>query len=206
MREFRVFNLRFDPAIGFDETVIQQWLTGGRVLLKQENHIIETATGTWIVILMETESLSIQDPYQHVPIVTHTTNKPHINHDESARARQRREKRQQRKKDTEQALARLDERGQLLYKVLTSWRATRATEEGMPTYEFGSNLLLCEIAQKKPTDINTLRALSHFRPRFYKIAGEELLALVRQFEAGEETLWSKNQVHSNTQSHSKTQS
>ena len=68
----------------------------------------------------------------------------------------------------------------------------------MPAYEFGSNLLLCEIAQRKPNNVASFRALPSFKPRLYKIAGEEILSLVRQFEAGEEINWRQN-----TSSHEK---
>lgn len=194
MRELKVFNFPFCPQNGFDDLPLQQWLQSGRHLLRQESHLVKDTLGTWLVILVETELLPSRDPYQRVALVKETNQgslaiKQENHSDNSARQRQRSEARKKRKRDVEAALVRLDERGRTLFNILRSWRTSRAAEEGMPAYEFGSDLLLCEVAQRRPVDSTSLRALPSCKPRFYKIAGEELLALLQSFEAGEELAW-----------------
>ena len=199
MRELKVFNFPFCPQQGFDDQPLQQWLNNGRHLLKQNSHLVQDSLGTWLVILVEAELLPSGDPYQRVALVKSESKRSltaeHAKDGaESARKRQRREARRQRKRDVEAALVRLDERGRMLFNLLRSWRSTRSAEEGMPAYEFGSDLLLCEVAQRRPVDAASLRALPSCKPRFYKIAGEELLTVLHDFEAGEELAW-----HSDTQ-------
>jgi superfamily II DNA helicase RecQ len=200
VRELKVFNLPFCPHQGFDDLPLQQWLQSGRHLLKQESHLVKDTLGTWLVILVETELLPGRDPYQRVALVKDKNGASlatkQVNHSaNSARQRQRSEARKKRKRDVEAAMIRLDERGRTLFNILRSWRTSRAAEEGMPAYEFGSDLLLCEVAQRRPVDSASLRALPSCKPRLYKLAGEELLTLLQAFEAGEELAW-HSELHS----------
>ena len=190
MKELRVFSLALDPAKGFDEAPLQQWLGAGRSLVSKVDHLVNTPSGVWLVLIVETERHTSADPWTHV--APHPPAEAKAQQDaqkESARARQRREERSKRKHDLEAALTRLDERSRGFFESLRSWRLARASAEGLPTYEFGSDLLLCEVARVRPQSAQALRELPACKPRFFKLAGEELLEVVRSFERGEDQAW-----------------
>jgi superfamily II DNA helicase RecQ len=195
MKELKVFNLPFRSDGGFDDTPLQHWLAAGRLLTGQSSHLIDNSSGCWLVLLVETERVSApKDPWTrpavHPP--AEKTNQ-HAARADSIHDQQRRADRQKRQKDLEAALARLDERSAGFYQTLRAWRAARAIDTAIPVYEFGSDLLLCEIARVRPTTLEALRAIPYCRPRLLKIAGEELLEVVRAFEAGEELAWRQAQ-------------
>lgn len=190
MRELRVFSLCLDPRKGFDETALQAWLGAGRSLVHKTDHLVQTATGTWLILLVETERHTDTDPWERpAPHPPAEAKAKQDRQAESARARQRREQRAARKRDLEAALTRLDEPSRAFLETLRGWRLARASAEGLPPYEFGSDLLLCEVARVRPLTAQALRDLPQCKPRFFKLAGEDLLEVVRAFEAGEEQAW-----------------
>ena len=91
-------------------------------------------------------------------------------------------KREQRKLDLDAALIRLDERSRGLYEHLKIWRLSQSNVEGIPIYEFGSNLLLCELARVKPNTPQALAKIEHLRPRLLKLFGDDLLELIRDYQ------------------------
>ncbi|MBM4292648.1 MAG: hypothetical protein FJ138_15555 [Deltaproteobacteria bacterium] len=191
MRELKVLNLPFTPDGGFDDAPLQTWLGAGRQLRGQSSHLIQTPTGAWLVLLVETERLGgPRDPWsQPAPHPPAEREARRAAAGEGALTQQRREERARRQRDLEAALARLDERGAGFYQTLRAWRAARAADAALPVYELGSDLLLCEVARVRPTSLAALRDLPHCRPRLLKLAGEALVEVVRAFEAGEEQAW-----------------
>ena len=189
-RELRVISLPIDPVHGVDDAPLQRWLGAGRRLVRQESHLVERGGTPWLILVLESERHEAGDPWARAtphPPAEAAAAREHAQ--DSARARQRREGRARRKRDLEAALARLDEPGRLLYASLRSWRTARAEAAGLPPYEFGSDLLLCEVARVRPTTTQGLRALPQCKPRFFKLAGEELLTLLRDLESSEEQSW-----------------
>ena len=148
-------------------------MTEERQLIKQESHLIQEEGRCWLTLIVEAHRVS-EDPW-HTPRPHFTEEKSNNN---SARARQRKAKREQRRRDLDAALTRLDERGCALYELLRAWRTSRSAEEGIPPYEFGSDLLLCEIARVRPTTAQSLSQLQHMRPRLLKLFGAELIKLL----------------------------
>lgn len=191
MRELKVFNLPFTPDGGFDDAPLQTWLGAGRLLRGQSSHLIETPTGAWLVLLVETERLGgPKDPWAtptpHPPAEREARREAQ---QDSALKQHRRDERARRQQDLEAALTRLDERAAGFYQTLRAWRAACAADRGVPVYELGSDLLLCEVARLRPASLSALRDIPHCRPRLLKLAGEALVEVVRAFEAGEEQAW-----------------
>lgn len=204
MRVMKIFNLPFDPQEGFDDEPIQRWLGVERALVSQQSYLIEGTRGPWLIILIEAETRALADPYASPRLIAKPMKQRH-NHEGSRtgdssvppdlmrqdheRAERRRDLRAQRQRDVEAALARLDERGRALFEHLRRWRATRAAEEGMRPYEFGSDLLLCEVAQRRPHTLSELRSIPSCKPKLIKIAGQELIRLIQEVDATQEERW-----------------
>lgn len=215
MKEIKVFNLFFDPNLGFDDRCVQDWLGSERILVRQQSFLLDNHQGQILVLIIESELLKVNDPY--IQTSHHSASNKHLDMPQDhldqkigkiktksveltqeltslqLKKDRRKRKRAQYKKDTEAALIRLDDRGRLLVDILRSWRSTMATELGIPVYELGSDLFFCEVAQVRPSTLANLKALTHCKPRFLKLLGQELLTLLTQFEAGQEMLWQTQQ-------------
>lgn len=220
MKEIKIFNLFFDPNLGFDDQCIQDWLGAERILVKQQSFLLDNHQGQTLVVIIESELLKITDPYlrsadfvQNKPKLKSAHHKPSQTFDHrlsettldpanltqelkslQQKKESRKRKRLQYKRDTEAALIRLDDRGRLLVDLLRSWRISMAKELAIPVYELGSDLFFCEVAQVRPSTLASLKELPHCKPRFLKLLGQELLILLQQFESEQESLWQTQQA------------
>jgi superfamily II DNA helicase RecQ len=63
--------------------------------------------------------------------------------------------------------------------ALRSWRAQRARELGVPAYRVLTNRQIGALAERRPAQLDDLRALAGFGPATVAAHGETLLSLIR---------------------------
>ena len=70
-----------------------------------------------------------------------------------------------------------------LYETLRTWRAARAQDERIPAFQVFSNAELAEICLRAPTTLSRLMELKGVGAEKKKRYGEDVLAIVSQFQA-----------------------
>ena len=70
-----------------------------------------------------------------------------------------------------------------LYETLRTWRAARAQDERVPAFQVFSNAELAEICRRAPTTLSQLTELKGVGAEKKKRYGEDVVAIVTQFQA-----------------------
>ncbi|MGN7613739.1 HRDC domain-containing protein [Magnetococcales bacterium HHB-1] len=84
------------------------------------------------------------------------------------------------KKKTAPPQKKSDELNKILFNALRDWRAERCKKAGVPLFGVASNIMLTELARKKPDTIEELAKIKGFSPEKIKRYGHEIINLLQE--------------------------